>query len=60
MIALLNREMNAAMRATDVREKGAILGLDLHTEPPEYFSKTIRDDFDKWGKLAREINFKPQ
>ena len=60
VIALLNREMNAALKAPDVREKGAILGLDLHTEPPEFFSKTIRDDFDKWGKLARDVNFKPQ
>ena len=60
VIALLNREMNAAMKAPDVREKGAILGLDLHTEPPEFFAKTIGDDFEKWGKLARDVNFKPQ
>ncbi len=59
-IALLNREMNAAMRMPDIREKAAILGLDLHTESPEFFTQTIRSDFDKWGKLAREIGFKPQ
>jgi tripartite-type tricarboxylate transporter receptor subunit TctC len=60
IVALLNREMNAAMSMPDIREKASILGLDLHTEPPEFFTKTIRDDFDKWGKLAAEINFKPQ
>ena len=60
VVALLNREMNGAMKMPDVRDKAGILGLDLHTEAPEFFTKTIRDDFEKWGKLAREINFKPQ
>ena len=60
VIALLNREMNAAMRMSDIREKAAILGLDLHTESPAFFTETIRSDFDKWGKLAREIGFRPQ
>jgi tripartite-type tricarboxylate transporter receptor subunit TctC len=60
IIALLNREMNAAMNLPDIRDKAGILGLDLHTESPAYFTKTIRDDFEKWGKLAREVNFKPQ
>ena len=60
IVALLNKEMNAAMAMPDIREKAATLGLDLHTEPPEFFTKTIRDDFEKWGRLAREIGFKPQ
>jgi len=59
-IAYLNREMNTAMRTPDIREKAAILGLDLHTESPEYFTEAIRRDFEKWGKLARDIGFKPQ
>lgn len=60
VVTLLNREMNVAMKMPDIRDKASILGLDLHTEPPEFFTKTIRDDFEKWGRLAREINFKPQ
>ena len=60
MIALLNREMNAAMRLPDIREKMTALGLEIHTEPPEFFTKLLRDDFEKWGKLARDIGFKPQ
>jgi tripartite-type tricarboxylate transporter receptor subunit TctC len=59
-IALLNREINAAMKMPDIRDKAALVGLELHTESPEYFTKMMRDDFDKWGKLAREIGFKPQ
>jgi tripartite-type tricarboxylate transporter receptor subunit TctC len=59
-IAFLNREMNAAMKMPDIREKAALVGLELHTQPPEYFTQMLKDDFEKWGKLAREINFKPQ
>lgn len=60
MIALLNREMNAAMKQPDIRDKATLVGLELHTEPPEFFAHTLRSDFEKWGRLAREIGFKPQ
>jgi tripartite-type tricarboxylate transporter receptor subunit TctC len=60
IISLLNREMNAAMKLPDVREKLTAFGLEIHTEPPEYFTEVIRRDFALWGKLARDIGFKPQ
>ncbi len=60
MIALLNREMNAAMKLPDIREKMTIFGLEIHTESPEFFTQTLRSDFEKWGKLAKDIGFKPQ
>ena len=59
-IALLNREMNAAMKMPDIRDKAALVGLELHTESPEFFTQMLRYDFEKWGKLARDIGFKPQ
>lgn len=33
--------------------------LEVHTEPPEYFSEILRRAIDKWGKPARDIGFKP-
>ena len=57
-IALLNREMNRAMKLPDVAEKLDTLGLEVHTESPEYFTEVIRRDFEKWGKVARDIGFK--
>jgi tripartite-type tricarboxylate transporter receptor subunit TctC len=60
VIALLNREMNRAMTLPDVREKLDTFGLEVHTEPPEYFTEVIRRDFEKWGKLVRDIGFKPR
>jgi tripartite-type tricarboxylate transporter receptor subunit TctC len=59
-IALLNREINRAMTLPDVREKMNTFGLEIHTEPPEFFTETLRSDFQKWGKLARDIGFKPR
>ena len=60
IIALLNREFNAAMKQPDVRDKMFALGLEIHTEPPAFFTETLRSDFEKWGRLAKDIGFKPQ
>lgn len=60
IIALLNREFNAVMSLPAVREQMLTLGLEIHTEPPEFFVETIRSDFSKWGKVARDIGFKPR
>jgi tripartite-type tricarboxylate transporter receptor subunit TctC len=60
IVALLNREANRAMMLPDVREKMTTFGLEIHTETPEFFAETIRSDVVKWGKLARDIGFKPR
>ena len=55
-----NREMNRAMALPDVRERMTAFGLEIHTEPPEFFTETMRKDFATWGKLARDIGFQPR
>ncbi|MEN3355924.1 MAG: hypothetical protein V7640_4082 [Betaproteobacteria bacterium] len=60
VVMLLNQEINRAMTQPDVREKMTAFGLEIHTETPEFFADTIRSDFAKWGKLARDIDFKPR
>ena len=57
---LLNQEVNRALSAPDVSEKLAAFGLEVHTESPEYFGRILQRDFEKWGKLARDIDFKPR
>ncbi len=59
IVSLLNREISLAMKLPEVRERMKSFGLEIHTESPEFFGETIRSDFGKWGKLARDINFKP-
>ena len=60
IIALLNREINRAMTLPDVKEKMTFAGLEIVNEPPEFFGETIRRDYAKYGKLARDIGFQPQ
>lgn len=59
IVALLNKEMNRAMTQPDLREKLDAYGLEIHTESPEFFANVIRRDMEKWGKVARDIGFKP-
>lgn len=60
IISLLNREINRAMGLPDVREKRVFAGLQIVQGPPEFFGETIKSDFAKYGKLARDIGFRPQ
>ena len=59
IVTQINREINHAMTLPDVRERMVAYGLEIHTESPEFFADTIRGDFGKWGKLAKDIGFKP-
>jgi tripartite-type tricarboxylate transporter receptor subunit TctC len=56
---LLNREINRALALPEVRDKLTAFALEVHNEPPEYFAELLRRDMEKWGKLARDIGFKP-
>jgi len=60
IIAVLNREANAAMKQPDVRDKLVALGLDLWTESPEYFGQVMKSEYDKYGKVARDIGLVPK
>ena len=60
IVAILNREINRAMSMPDVKEKLNSIGLTVVTESPEYFGKLLKSDHEKYGKLIRDIGFKPQ
>ena len=60
IITVLNHEANAAMKLPDVRAKLEALGLDLWTESPEYFAALMKSEYDKYGKVAREIGLVPK
>lgn len=59
IVLLLNKEMNNAVQQPDVRGKLDTFGLEVHTESPEFFANLIRKDYEKWGKLLRDIGFQP-
>ena len=58
VINVLNKEFNIAMAQPDVIERMKKLGLDTHTESPQFFVDTINGDFARWGKLLKDIDFK--
>jgi tripartite-type tricarboxylate transporter receptor subunit TctC len=60
IIRRLNEEINRAMKLPDVADKMIASGLIIVTESPEFFGEVIRSDYEKYGKLARDIGFKPQ
>jgi len=60
IITVLNREVNAAMKQPEMRAKLEALGLELWTESPEYFGALLKSEYDKYGKVAREINLAPK
>ena len=60
IVAFLNKAINEAMSFPDVREKMTLAGLDVVQQPPEYFGDIIRKDYTRYGKLAKDIGFKPQ
>ncbi|MBI2510218.1 MAG: tripartite tricarboxylate transporter substrate binding protein [Betaproteobacteria bacterium] len=60
IIAVLNREANAAMKLPDVRAKLEILGLEVWTESPEYLGSLMKSEYDKYGKVARDIGLVPK
>jgi tripartite-type tricarboxylate transporter receptor subunit TctC len=60
IIRVLNEEINRAMKQPDVADKMVASGLIIVTESPEFFGDIIRSDYAKYGKLARDIGFRPQ
>jgi len=60
VIALLNQEMNAALKLPDVRGKLEVLGLEVWTESPQYLGSLMKSEYDKYGKVARDIGLVPK
>ncbi len=60
IITLLNRETNAALKRPDIRAKLEALGLDLWTESPEYLRDLMKSEYEKYGKVARDIKLVPK
>lgn len=60
IVRRLNAEINRAMQQPDVNAKLVGAGLIVANESADYFQKFIRSEYDKYGKLVRDIGLKPQ
>ena len=55
----LNQEINRAMNSPEVVEQLKQYGLEVVSESPEYFERVLKDDYTKYGKLAKDIAYVP-
>jgi tripartite-type tricarboxylate transporter receptor subunit TctC len=56
----LNNEINAALADPNMKARLADLGGTALALTPADFGKLITDDTEKWGKVIRAANIKPQ
>jgi tripartite-type tricarboxylate transporter receptor subunit TctC len=60
IIDKLNNEINAALADPNMKARLADLGGTALALTPADFGKLITDDTEKWGKVIRAANIKPQ
>ena len=56
----LNAEINKIMMLPDVKEKMEAIGVEPVNETPERFAAMMRADAEKWGRLVKELDIKPE
>lgn len=54
VVALLNREITAALQTQALREKLATLGVEPETGTPQEFANFIRSEIEKWGTAMKD------
>jgi tripartite-type tricarboxylate transporter receptor subunit TctC len=55
----LNKEINAALADPKIKARFAELGAEVIPGSPADFGKLISDETEKWGKVIRTANIKP-
>ena len=58
IVVRLNREIVKALADPKVRERYAQSGLDPVGNTPEQFAAVVRSDYEKYGRLVRELKIK--
>jgi tripartite-type tricarboxylate transporter receptor subunit TctC len=57
-VTRLNAEINRALAEPAIRERFATYGLEPVGGTPQDFVKLYKDDYEKYGRLTRELNIK--
>ena len=60
IIDMLNREINAVIDDPKMKARLADLGGTALSSSPADFGKLIADETEKWAKVIREVNIKPE
>jgi len=59
IVEKLNKEINAALADPGIKARIADLGYTIFAGSPGEFGKLIADETEKWGKVIRAANIKP-
>jgi tripartite-type tricarboxylate transporter receptor subunit TctC len=60
IVEKLNREINAALADPKIKARLADLGGTVMVGSPADFGKFITDETEKWAKVVRAANIKPE
>ena len=60
IVGTLNKEINAALVNPTIKARLADLGYTVYASSPAEFGKLIADETEKWGKVIRGANIKPE
>jgi tripartite-type tricarboxylate transporter receptor subunit TctC len=60
IIDKLNRETNAGLADSKVKARFADLGGTVVPGSPADYGKLLADETEKWGKVIRTANIKPE
>jgi tripartite-type tricarboxylate transporter receptor subunit TctC len=60
IVERINREVNAALTDPMVKTRMAELGSEIFTGSSSDFGELIADETEKWGKVIRAANIKPE
>ena len=59
IVQKLNAEINRAMNSPEIVDQLKSYGLEVVSESPEYFEKTLKEDYGRYGKLVKDISYIP-
>jgi tripartite-type tricarboxylate transporter receptor subunit TctC len=59
IVARLNKEINAALADPATKARLADLGGTVLSGSPADFGKLVADETEKWGKVVKYANMKP-
>ena len=60
IVEKLNKEINAALSDPNMKSRIAELGATVLPGSPADFGKLIAEEVEKWGKVIRAANIKPE
>ena len=56
----LNKAINTALADKTVTERLNAVGLTVVSESPQYFERVLKEDYERYGQIVKDIGYQPQ